>query len=152
MSAKQVTIYLSRKLTLSRHGQEPLVLDAGRNVVDADVAAHQFVKHFTVEAIDASPDEVAELRARVADLENRIHLSAEGVLQQARDLGDAHETIKAQSGHIEAVNAQLNAAAAREDALQARATALEEQLAQKEADLAALVASMTPAEKPAKGK
>lgn len=69
---KQVTIYLSRKITLNREGKDSLALEPGRNVVDADVAAHPFIKAHTVEALDITPDEVSALRERVAQLEAEL--------------------------------------------------------------------------------
>lgn len=69
---KQVTIYLSRPLTLTRAGQDSIPLTAGRNVVDEEVAKHPFVHAHTTEAVDATPDEVAGLRARVAELEAEL--------------------------------------------------------------------------------
>lgn len=142
--SKQVTIYLARRVTLNRADHEPVELQAGRNTVDADVAAHPFVKAHTVDGGSDNSGELDELRAALAE----------------------------QSAHILAANAQLNARAKENDArvadLQeqlaqkdADAEALKEarnealaQLAQKSADLDALVASMTPpAEaKPAKTK
>lgn len=69
---KQVTIYLSRSLTLTRAGQDSVNLAKGQNVVDEDVAKHPFVQAHTTEAVDATPDEVAGLRARVAELEAEL--------------------------------------------------------------------------------
>jgi len=70
--ANKTAIYLSRKITLMRHGEDPLALEAGRNEVDADVAAHPFVKAHTVDAVDAATEDTAPLHARIAELEQRL--------------------------------------------------------------------------------
>lgn len=127
---KQVTIYLARRITLNRAEREAVELQAGPNTVDADVAAHPFVKAHTV---DAGPDHGAELdalRAELADTDTKQRARIAELTTEAGRLVDER------------------------DAAVARIADLEEQLAQKAADLDALVASMTPpAEtKPAKAK
>lgn len=76
---KQVTIHLARRITLNRAGHDAIELAAGRNTVDADVAAHAFVKAHTVEVGPDHSDELDELRkqaaagaARIADLEEQL--------------------------------------------------------------------------------
>lgn len=128
--SKKINIHVSRRITVSRPGQEPVVLEPGRNAVDEEIARHPYVKHFlTDEPTAADNAEADALRARVADLEKKL---------------DAQE-----SAHKEF----FDAAVAERQAQAARVTELEEQLAQKTADLDALVASMSaPAETGAKGK
>ena len=84
--AKQVTFYLSRRLTLQREGKEDVILKAGANVVDEDVAEHGFVKaHMTNEPVlvssaelDAANAKIAELTAALAEANTKVSdLSAE---------------------------------------------------------------------------
>lgn len=71
--AKQVRVHINRRITLQREGKEDVVLRPGLNHVDADVAAHPFVKEHLTDA----PDELvsAELEAanaRIAELVEEV--------------------------------------------------------------------------------
>jgi uncharacterized coiled-coil protein SlyX len=148
--SKQVTIFLSRKITLNRSDKEGAVLPAvelaaGRNVVDPDVAAHPFVKHHTYEA-SASVDagEVEALRVRISELEEHAE-------QQAAHIRAANAQLNARAEENDAALRAANAASSDAEHARARIAELEKQVAAKDADMAALVASMTPAD-PAKAK
>lgn len=102
---KQVTIYLSRRLTLTRAGQDSVNLEPGRNIVDEDVAAHPFVKAHTTEAVDATPDEVAGLRARVASQNEHI----DSLRADRDDLQARHDKHAARVAELESELAALKA-------------------------------------------
>lgn len=71
--SKKVNIHVSRRITVSRPGQEPVVLEPGRNTVDEDVARHPYVKHFlTDEPAVVDNAEADALRARVTELEEQL--------------------------------------------------------------------------------
>jgi polyhydroxyalkanoate synthesis regulator phasin len=141
--SKQVTIYVSRKITLNRADKDPIALEQGRNVVDADVADHPFVKHHTIEGgstVDGA--ELEELRARVEELTEQLAAgNAPGTggkaIEKVRaDLAAARaELATAGKAMIELRNAL--------DAERARVAELEQQLAAKDADMAALVDAMS---------
>lgn len=65
---KQKSVFLSRKITLERAGKEPVVMQRGHNIVDADVADHPFVKAHGVEASDDPSAGDAALHAKIAEL------------------------------------------------------------------------------------
>lgn len=67
--SKKVRIFVSRKITLERDGHEAVVMPAGANLVDADVAAHPFVKAHAVDGASEAADAAdAELQAKIAEL------------------------------------------------------------------------------------
>lgn len=66
---KKVRIHLSRKLTFERPEHDPLKLHAGHNEVDADVAAHPFVKaHLTDAPSVVDSKELDEANAKIGEL------------------------------------------------------------------------------------
>lgn len=66
---KQVRIFVSRKITLERFGKDAVVLHAGANLVDADVAEHDFVKAHMIEGASEAADAAdAGLKAENAKL------------------------------------------------------------------------------------
>lgn len=70
---KQVVMFSSRAFTLRRSGETPLHIAAGRNVIDADVADHPYVKaHATGPMSSDAADAEALLAAqeRIAELES----------------------------------------------------------------------------------
>lgn len=121
-NAKKVTIFLSRRITLMRNEHEPLALEAGRNDnVDADVAAHPFVKYHTLESASIAAEDVDAMQARIAEL----------------------ETLLAQKENVEAgEKAEGGKGGPALRAARARIAELETLVAQKDADMQALVDSM----------
>lgn len=83
----QVTVYVRRKFTLRRGELPPVQFQPGANTVDADVAAHPFVKGLTVGSAEAPGSaELDAMRARAEAAEAQV-VELQAVIEATAAMG-----------------------------------------------------------------
>lgn len=133
------SIYINRNITLSRAGEEDLVLPKGNHTVTDEVAEHPFVKFHTESVADA-PAGNAELQA----LLDQTRLAAAAEIEQLQSqLAAARVKVSEQDAildHAQTTIAELRTAL----------TVAQSKIAEQDAALAAHAAMQTPVETKAK--